>query len=122
MKKQKIDWENESWMDLCNRKFAEYPELLPLMGPTDDINIIRLMDAGRIIIKPGWPTKRGGKRDWEAWLIYYNLCLLYGIHMDYADLALEISLAEGRFDYPDGEAISEQTIHNKFAEIIPEFT
>jgi hypothetical protein len=95
-----FDFENEETRNLIDKKIKEYPQLLPALSPSSDPEIMNLIRQHRLQVKPGVPQTNENsnwfpsfhgeiepiiikKVDWEAWLVYYELCRISGFYVDY---------------------------------------
>jgi hypothetical protein len=95
-----LDFSNPDIEDWVNNQFSKHPEIIwngfMVRGEYSQealkkISIFKPVDA---ITKPGQPIQTGGKIDWEAWFLYYNLCVLFGFSMGYKDIGVLIDRSE----------------------------
>jgi hypothetical protein len=123
MSKLPVDMNNEEWGFLLDEAIKKNPGLLSSLSPDPALRLQQLDQyraEGRLIIRPKKPkTKRIYRTaDWKDWLVYFVLCQIAGIHMEYEDLAHDMLYNPvDRYNYP----MNVQTIKNKFKEILSEY-
>lgn len=87
-----IDFADPDVDEWVNDQIAKHPEIiLDGMLSRDAVTQKGIEDilSGRlqVVARPGKPIQRGVKIDWDAWFLYYNLCLLAGFSTGYDDIA-----------------------------------
>lgn len=90
-----LDFTDDAVSEWVDKVLKQHPEIISggLVLPSDfSPSGLKRMKRGEIDmpgIRPGRP-RATKKIDWEAWYLYYNLCILGGLRIGYEDIALLI--------------------------------
>lgn len=90
-----IDFTDESNGEWIRKILLQHPEIIAdgFVKPDDlsPTGIERLrMGKLQLVSMPGKPKLKNGKIDWEAWFLFYNLCVLAGFNIGYDHIAIMI--------------------------------
>ena len=77
---------NEEWI---NEQLKNHPEIISGGFYHLSKNDLERAISGELTImsKPGKPSPVNNKIDWDAWFLYYNLCILNGFQETYETIA-----------------------------------
>jgi hypothetical protein len=139
-----IDFTDPGVIKWVGEQFDKHPEMLNLILPVNppvnideelkkpqaerrsnwDDPILKLLEEGKIEQPPGKPNQKaqaaGGKIDWEAWFLYYQLNEMNGKHLEYKEIAAFIGEQFYSINPKTGliNPVSTQAVRTKFSEII----
>jgi archaellum component FlaG (FlaF/FlaG flagellin family) len=79
--------DNEKWV---GKQFSNHPEIISgglYKKSNEDLKRTQTGELD-IISRPGKPKSMNNKIDWDAWFLYYNLCILSGFQETYESISV----------------------------------